>query len=253
MLKLAVVASLLAASSAAFADTETTSADTLVVVTPNAPIVVTQGQAAQPVAVAQPVMAPGAAEMPPPPPVMPAATMNGAPQNEHWSNVSHINGVPVKVGERQDYLFKPKKFNLSTNPFGFFFGYYDVAASMALGSNLGATVAITGWAMDDPGYQLSATLPLYFRKTFSGPFLEGGLLIRSSEEENYDYYAAGDCIDYCYSTENDSWVGPQLLFGWHWTFDSGLNTSFAFGVARRMGGDENDTEANGYWRVGYAF
>jgi hypothetical protein len=247
MLKLAVTASLLFASTTAFADTQTTTADTLVVVTPNAPVVVTQGQ---PASVAQPIMAPGASEMPP----MPAPqAVNSAPQNESWSNVSHINGVPVKVGERQDYLYKPKKFNLSTNPFGFFFGYYDVAASMALGQNLAASVAITGWDFSDyeKGYQLSATLPLYFRKTFSGPYLEGGLLIRASENE--DYYYAGDCIDYCSSSETDSWAGPQLLFGWHWTFDSGLNLQFAFGVAKQMGNDDRDTDANGYFRVGYAF
>ncbi|HEU4613579.1 MAG TPA: hypothetical protein VFS15_15915 [Kofleriaceae bacterium] len=247
MLKSAVIASLLLAATSAFADTQTTSADTLVVVTPNPPVVVTQGAPAP----AQPVvMAPGAAEVPPPPP---PATANGAPQNENWSNVSHINGVPVKVGERQDYLYQPKKFNLAANPFGFFFGYYDIAASMSLGQNLGATLAITGWQFDgssDSGYQISATLPLYFRKTFSGPFLEGGLLIRTSSHD--DYYAY-DCIDYCSDTmSSDSWAGPQLLFGWHWTFDSGLNTSFAFGVAKHMNGD-GDTDGNAYWRVGYAF
>jgi hypothetical protein len=247
MLKSAVIASLLLAATSAFADTQTTSADTLVVVTPNPPVVVTQGA---PAPVAQPVvMAPGAAEMPPPPP----AAVNGAPQNEDWSNVSHINGVPVKVGERQDYLYKPKKFNLSANPFGFFFGYYDIAASMSLGQNLGATLAVSGWQFDgdsSSGYQISATLPLYFRKTFSGPFLEGGLLIRTSSHD--DYYAY-DCIDYCSDTmSTDSWAGPQLLFGWHWTFDSGLNTSFAFGVAKHMNGD-GDTDGNAYWRVGYAF
>lgn len=246
MLKPAVTASLLiVATTTAFADTTTTTADTLVVVTPNAPVVVTQGG---PPSVTEPVMAPGAAEMPPPP--MLPRTANGAPQNEAWHNVSHINGVPVKVGERQDYLYKPKKYNLSTNPFGFFFGYYDVAASMALGQNLGATVAISGWDLGgDTGYQFSATLPLYFRKTFSGPFLEAGLLIRGSDDEEYYAY---DCYDCSYSS-SDSWVGPQLLFGWHWTFDSGLNTSFAFGVARPMGGDASDTDANAYWRVGYAF
>jgi hypothetical protein len=202
------------------------------------------------------VMAPGAAEMPPPPVAAPApvAVMNGAPQNEHWGNVSHINGVPVKVGERQDYLYKPKKYNLSVNPFGLFFGYYDASASMSLNSNLAASVAISGWDFgdNDQGYQISATLPLYFRKTFSGPFLEGGLLIRTTDEYNDDYYAY-DCVDCSSSMSSESWVGPQLLFGWHWTFDSGLNTSFAFGVAKRLDGSDNDTDGNAYWRVGYAF
>lgn len=248
MLKPAAFASLLLlASTSAFADTETTTADTLVVVTPNAPVVVTQGAPA-----AQPVMAPGAAEMPPPAPAAVPATAGGAPQNEDWSRVSHINGVPVKVGERQDYLYATKKFNLSANPFGFFFGYYDIAGSMALGQNLAATVAISSWSFGewDSGYQLSATLPLYFRKTFSGPFLEGGLLIRSSTSEDYGY--AYDCID-CSMTTTDSWAGPQLLFGWHWTFDSGLNVAFAAGLAKQMGNQDADTDGNAYFRVGYAF
>jgi hypothetical protein len=247
MLKPAALASLLLlASTSAFADTETTTADTLVVVTPNAPVVVTQGAPA-----VQRVMAPGAAEMPPAPVAAPAAA-NGAPQNEDWSNVSHINGVPVKVGERQDYLYKTKKFNLSANPFGFFFGYYDIAGSMALGQNLAASVAISGWSFgdSDSGYQLSATLPLYFRKTFSGPFLEGGLLIRTSTSEDYAY--AYNCID-CSMSTTDSWAGPQLLFGWHWTFDSGLNVAFAAGVAKQMGNKDGDTDGNAYFRVGYAF
>jgi hypothetical protein len=251
MLKPVVTASLLLVASSvasnAFADTQTTTADTLVVVTPNAPVVVTQGAPAAAPAVS---MAPGAAEMPPPAAPAPAAA-NGAPQNEDWNNVSHINGVPVKVGERGDYLYKPKKFNLSTNPFGYFFGYYDIAGSMALGQNLAASVALTGWSIDsEHGYQLAASLPLYFRKTFSGPFLEGGIILRESED---DYYA--DCYDCSASSSmsTSSSISPELLFGWHWTFDSGLNVAFAFGLSKKMGGDENDTLPAGYFRVGYAF
>lgn len=233
-------------ASSASADTVTTEADTLVVVTPNAPVIVQQGGAP-----AQPAFAPpGAAEMPPPPP--PPA--NGAPQNEAWSNVSHINGTPVKVGERGDYLYKFRKTNISANPFGFFFGYYDIAASHALSQNLAASVSISGWDMDDgysQGYQISATLPLYFRRTYSGPYLEGGLLMRADTDD--DYYAySGDCYDCMSYDSNDSWIGPQLLFGWHWTFDSGLNLAMAFGVAKHMNQD-GDTDANGYFRVGYAF
>src|SRR4051794_1042310 len=69
--------------------------DQLVVVTPNAPVVINNGGA------------PGAApqqmdpQQPPPgyaPPY--AQPSNGAPQNEPWDNVSHINGTLVKVGEK---------------------------------------------------------------------------------------------------------------------------------------------------------
>jgi hypothetical protein len=229
----------LALLSSASADTVTTEADTLVVVTPNAPVVVQQGG---------PSAAPGATDMPPAAP----APVYAAPQNEDWNNVSHINGAPVKVGERGDYLHKFKKTNISGNPFGPFFGYYDLAVSHALGNNLGATVAISGWDMNDgytQGWQLSATLPLYFRRTFSGPYLEGGLIMRTDTggDEYYDDY-------YYEEMDSQTWIGPQLLFGWHWTFDSGLNVNFAFGVAKHIDdSDNNSTDANGYFRVGYAF
>jgi len=251
MFKPAVTVALLALpllATSAHADTTTTEADTLVVVTPNAPVIVQQGGAPQ----QQPIMAPGAAEMPPPAPV--AAPVNATPQNEDWSNVSHINGTPVKVGERGDYLYKFRKTNISGNPFGPFFGYYDLAVTHALSNNLAASVAVTGWDMDDSytqGWQLSATLPLFFRRTFSGPYLEAGLLMRTdTSDDYYDSYGYSDCYD-C-EMDSKSWVGPQLLFGWQSTFDSGLNVALAFGVAKHMNGDKN-TDGNGYFRVGYAF
>jgi hypothetical protein len=242
MLKPAVTVSLflvpLLATSASYADTVTTEADTLVVVTPNAPIVVNQGT---PTSVAPTIMAPGAQEMPPPPPPAAYPTANGAPQNEDWNNVNHINGVPVKVGEKQDYMLSVKKNNISANPFGLFFGLYDISVARSLSRNVAASFAFTG---TDEFYQLSATLPLYFRKTFSGPLLEGGLLIRKSK------YAGCDVAS-C-ATPHDAWAGPQLMAGWHWTFDSGLNIAFAAGVAKQMGDSNDDTVANGYLRVGYA-
>lgn len=232
----AAVTTLLALGASAYADTTTTEADTLVVVTPNAPVVVQQGGTA-----AGPSMAPGAVVAAPAP-----VAGNGAPQNEDWNNVSHINGTPVKVGERGDYLYQFKKTNISGNPFGAFFGYYDLAVSHALSQNLAASVAVTGWDLADgevTGWQVSATLPLFFRRTFSGPYLEPGLLMRSTSNDCYD----------C-SMDTSSWTGPQLLFGWQSTFDSGLNLSTAFGVAKHMGGDDDHaTDVNGYFRVGYAF
>ena len=54
--------------------------------------------------------------------------------------------------------------------------------------------------------------------------------------------------------------GPEMLAAYHWTFDSGLNVAMAFGVAKHMAtsqtssyGESNDTDANGYFRFGYAF
>lgn len=233
MNKLAVVAALTCSVTAAYADTETTTVDTLVVVTPNAPVVVTQSGA------------PGASA----PALAPApVAVNGAPQNEDWNNVSHINGTPIKVGERGDYLFKQKKTNIAANPFGVFFGMYDLSVTRAVSQNVAVSAAIT--SVDNEFFQLSATVPLYFRRTFSGPFLEGGLLFRTSMQSEEMYAGCIDC------GSGDSWAGPQLLLGWHWTFDSGLNLAFAAGVAKRMTETDeygDNTEANAYFRVGYAF
>jgi len=246
MMKPTVTAALalsLFATQSASADTVTTEADTLVVVTPNAPVVVQQGGPA--------IQPPGAAEMPPAAPTAGVAT----PQNEDWNNVSHINGTPVKVGERSAYLYKFKKTNISGNPFGPFFDYYDLAVSHALGQNLVASVAISGWDVGNSGgYQISATLPLYFRRAYSGPFLEGGSPMRRglTQAQTGPNDTSGKASWSGRWEDSSSWIGPQLMFGWHSTFDSGLNVAFAAGFAKRLESN-GDTEGNAYFRVGYAF
>ena len=247
MMKPAVtLASLLLLAATASAETVTTEADTLVVVTPNAPVIVQQGD---PQSVTQPIAPPGAAEMPP----APVAPANGAPQNEAWSDVSHVNGTLVKVGERGDYLYKFKKTNIATNPIGLLVGLYDFSVTHALSQNL----ALSGSIMhvDDEFTQFAATMPIYFKRTYSGPFIEPGLLVRSEKRYSYDCYDCSYGGGYYGEEMTSSWTGPQMLLGWHWTFDSGLNLAAAFGVAKRLNSDNdyNETEANGYFRVGYAF
>ena len=47
-----------------------------------------------------------------------------------------------------------------------------------------------------------------------------------------------------------------MLFGWHWTFDSGANVALAFGAMRRMNRQSEygeDVEPAGYFRIGYAY
>jgi hypothetical protein len=209
-------------------DTQTVTAGTLVVVTPNAPVVVTTGAG------------PGAQAA--------QATRDNSdvPQNEDWRNVSHINGQLVPVGERGAYLWTQKKTNLAANPFGLLFGYYDASASFALSNNVAISGSITGYSLDSAqGYAAAVSLPIYFRRTFSGPFLEPGLVTRSST------ISCGDCY------ERDSWAGPEVLFGWHWSFDSGLNVVTAFGAARRLATSQSyqagRAEPVGYFRVGYEF
>lgn len=242
-----VALSLLAASTSAFAEgeTTTTTADTLVVVTPNAPVVVQQGGpgAAAPAA---PVAAPAVA---------------APPQNEPWENVSHINGQIVEVGDRGKYLKKTFKTNIATNPIGWLAGFYGLSLSHAVHPN----VAIRGdanlfhdlFGEGTNGYEFGASLPIYFKRVFHGPFIEAGLVVRHTEETYDDYYYSDSSY-----TEGDTLVGPQVLFGWQWTFDSGLNATWAFGMAKNLGtremdeygySDDPDLEPTGYFRVGYAW
>jgi len=228
--------------------TATTTAQTLVVVTPNAPIVVTNGQQQNaPVAITPP----GAAEDPA------AQAASAAPINESWNNVSHINGTVVPVGERNAYLYNFKKNNIQSDPLAWMFGYYQVAASHALSQNIAVSVELSGWSHgSDTGYELAASLPIYFKRTFSGPFLEPGLVVHS-DNNNYD-----NCYDCSYDSTymappNHVWAGPEIMVGWSWMFDSGLNMSAAFGAAKRVSDNLNSSsdspEPVGYFRVGYAF
>jgi hypothetical protein len=263
----AVIASLLFSFAAvAHADdaapveqTQTTTAQTLVVVTPNAPIIVTNGvQQPAPAAV---ISAPGTTEA--------VTAAPAAPQNESWSNVSHINGSIVPVGERNAYLYDFKKTNLQSNPLAWMFGYYQIAASHALSGNVALSVEVSGWSIEhgtNSGYQLAATLPIYFKRTFSGPFLEPGLVINNSSSSDcydcYTYDAAGNYTGNSPSMSTRTWVGPEVMFGWAWMFDSGLNVSAAFGAAKQLSDSQGTNQYSsssddpvpvGYFRVGYAF
>jgi hypothetical protein len=256
MIKSAAVTSLLIPLLAVTAYAEgdapqTTTAGTLVVVTPNAPIVVTNNANAQVVGGPSTVQPQGAAEMPPVPPPP------GPPQNEDWNNVSHINGMPVPVGTKTDYLYSFKKTNISSNPIAWMFGYYQVAAAHALSNNVAVSVELSAWDTSNgnqSGYQLAATLPIYFKKTYSGPFLEGGLVIHNDNHPNYTAY---DCYDCSTTSTNSSWVGPEVMFGWSWMFDSGLNVAAAFGAAKQLQASNMSSSSEpipaGYFRVGYAF
>jgi hypothetical protein len=222
MLQRLAVLACLVVSARAFADDADTAAS---------------GYAVVPPSVTMPLAAPSPDEVPAPPP----------PQNEPWSNVSHINGVPVPVGERNRYLYKYKHTNLQVNPFGLVIGFYDVAASRALTPNLALSVELSmvHFNGDDAG-QVAASLPIYFKRTFNGPYLEPGLVIRNES------FGCGDC-GYSSSTA----VQLEMMFGWSWMFDSGLNLSAALGLTRTLNQDSYDLGDSigpaGYFRVGYAF
>jgi hypothetical protein len=250
-MKLAVVSALLLASTApALADQEgpITHTDQLIVVTPNPPVVINNGAPG----------APQTRDAEPPPyggPSAPVAAPS-APQNEHWSNVSHINGTPVKVGEKGDYLYRFRKTNISSNPIGWMIGIYGLSVQHAVHENVALRVDgnlfSDAFGEGESGYELGATAQLYFRRAYSGPFLEAGIITRDLDD---DY----ECYDSAYCSEDLASSGPQVMVGYSTIFDSGLNMSLAFGIMKNMnaqmdeyGYSGDETEPVGYFRVGYA-
>ena len=206
--------------------------------------------------------APPLSQLSPPGAPQAAPVAEAAPHNEDWNNVSHINGSIVPIGERNAYLIASKKNNIQSDPLAWMFGYYQIAGQHALSQNIAVSIEVSGFSTNhgsQSGYSLAATLPIYLRRTFSGPFLEAGLVIRGDNGATYE-----GCYDCAYgstssTTTTRTWAGPEVMVGWAWMFDSGLNVSAAFGAAKRMIDSNTDSyssdqpEPVGYFRVGYAF
>ncbi len=244
MNKLAALAFIVASSSVALAQPSapaappapTTAAGPVVVVSP-APVVVTQPAA----------------------PAAPAAPATGAPQTESWDNVNHINGQLVPVGQENDYLKKYKRWNVSTNPLGWIWGSYGVSVSYGLNQNIAIRGDVNYYSPPGQnsdykvsGVEVGVGLPIYFRRTYQGLFLEPGIISRTFK----DSYSCDGCSSTGETTNTT--FGPQVLVGWHWTWSSGLNFAIAAGAGRNW--SAKDTEygsdevfPNGYMRFGYAF
>ncbi|MCX5746108.1 MAG: hypothetical protein NT062_26825 [Proteobacteria bacterium] len=202
----------------------------------------------------QTVVVTGTLQVPVQAPVQAAAS--GAPINEPWSNVSNINGQIVPVGERSAYLFSQKKVNLSTNPIGWLMGFYGVSASYALSNNVAVRADVNAYSLDNTqGYEYGISLPIYLKRTYSGPFVEPGLAARGfSNSSDASCYG---CVSGSTSSMTDVTYGPEVMVGWHSTFDSGLNIAAAVGAIRNVNPDrgeyQDQVEPTGYFRVGYAF
>ncbi|MBA3458395.1 MAG: hypothetical protein H0T46_00420 [Deltaproteobacteria bacterium] len=191
-----------------------------------------------------------------------AAFAQPAPQTDDWNNVSHINGSLVKVGERHEYVkVDPKRFNISTNPIGFLVGFYGLSVQGKVSEHVTLRGNVEFFAYEffgrTTGHELAASMPIYFRRAFSGPFIEPGFIYQETQETPWDLFGDGDSTPVAHTH-----AGPSMVFGWHWTFDSGLNFAVALGGTRNMnrqpmtdsGEYQSDVpQPTGYLRIGYAF
>jgi hypothetical protein len=200
------------------------------------------------------------AQTPPPayPPPAPAPVAQpdpyAQPQPAPQTGVSQINGQLVPVGQHNEYYYEFKRWNVSTNPIGWVVGSYGASVSYGFHQNFAIRADVNYFSpveTDITGYEIGAGLPIYFRRTYQGAFLEPGFILRHFEDSNDAYHDDGMTT-----------MGPQILFGWHWTWDSGLNIAIAAGLGRNWSTSDTDGEtsyddekifANGYLRFGYAF
>ncbi|MCC6993914.1 MAG: DUF3575 domain-containing protein [Deltaproteobacteria bacterium] len=183
----------------------------------------------------------------------PAVLDDEEPRQPIDADISQINGVPVPVGSHNEYHYSFKRWNVSTNPLGWVLGTYGVSVGYGMHQNFairGDLNYFRSLETDAEGFELGVALPIYLRRTYQGPFLEPGIIIRDFS------YQPGD------SADGQRTYGPQVLIGWHWTWDSGLNVALAAGAGRNFAADappadgccsEPKVFANGYLRFGYAF
>jgi hypothetical protein len=173
------------------------------------------------------------------------ATVSATTPGERTDDLSMINGQLVPVGEHNEYHYDYPRVNLATNPVGWMFGSYGVSVSYGLNQNIALRGDFSLLSPVDSDFEmteLGVGLPIYFRHTYHGVFLEPGLIVRNSTSKTYH----GDI-------ETNATVGPQVLAGWHWMWDSGLNVAFAGGLGRDVADSDGAVFFNGYLRFGYAF
>lgn len=165
-------------------------------------------------------------------------------------DVSQINGQLVEVGDHNRYRRTYRKINVSANPVGMIVGVYGVSASYAMHPNFALRADFNYYAPlgeDEQGVEVGVGLPVYFRKVYSGLFLEPGLMVRQISDNSSD--------------ASTTQFGPQVLVGQHWYWDSGLNLAVAAGLGRNFNtnqeseefSDDEEIFFNGYVRFGYAF
>lgn len=150
---------------------------------------------------------------------------------------------------------------IAIDPIGPIFGLFEVAYARSVSPHVAIAGSFGYMSLGSPNvgwdiFQGTASAPYYFRTTFSGPYLEPGIIYRRVHHDSID---SGSNYGY-----TETWVGPEVLLGWQWSSDSGFTAALAFGIAQHWGGTHrsamgvesstsNDPDANGYFRVGYSF
>jgi hypothetical protein len=183
------------------------------------------------------------------PAAVPQTTTAPAAATAPASDVSTLNGELVPVGEANRFRYSHPRWNVSSNPLGWIIGSYGASVSYAPLSQVAVRGDVSYYRNEgDRGFELGLGAPIYFRKMYSGFFLEPGLTFKVLSNDDSG------------TRERTTVVGPQVMLGWHWFWDSGLNVAAALGAGRNWNSsssgtfdDYNEIFPAYYLRFGYAF
>jgi hypothetical protein len=146
---------------------------------------------------------------------------------------------------------------VASNPFGVALGFYDAGVSVAVSGHAALHLDVTRYDLTRglhreraQGYEVDVGVALYLGRTFHGAFVEPGFMLRSTETVGYYEGHYGGTT-----------MGPQVLLGYHLTWQGGFSVAAALGGGWNAGDENVETDwfawdhvfANGYLRIGYAF
>jgi hypothetical protein len=148
--------------------------------------------------------------------------------------------------------------SLGVNPLGWMMGFYGISATVALSEHTALRADGTYIRLRDDyqSYEFELGLPIYLVDRFDGLFIEPGLSLRRSRGSAF--VSTLENPPPRYRDQPVSHLrGANLLVGWHWMSDSGVNLAVAAGLAFLTEVDEMHDEtvepvANGYLRLGFA-
>jgi hypothetical protein len=167
------------------------------------------------------------------------------------------DGQLVPVGEKHRYRNAYNTWNIWTNPFGYFFGDFNIGASYAVHQNIKINIEpqLIYYFLSQPkviggGGTLSTSI--FFNRVYDGFYLEpGARLLYLSQERTLGSAKVSGIAG-----------GPQLIGGWGWLWDSGFNISMGLGIGYfwgSVGRDVKDTDSfqgivpAGNMQFGYTF
>lgn len=151
---------------------------------------------------------------------------------------------------------EPKKWNISTNPFRYFFGDFNANVQYALHDHItvGFSPFYTYAYRFEPavhGFGGRVSVAAYFDKVYEGFHLDAGMAYQRLSQ---DATVGGSNSENVYC--------PDFLTSWAWLWDSGFNAFVGIGLGYYFGGGEifvgekldyDGVGFSGKFGFGYAF